>query len=302
MILITGKDEMSDQEKSILRKKKNAAPFGLAASIDFSDIQGATFGAQPINVDAYFDEEQFFYVGSKESGFTLKFRRCDLLLMIDGGEITSPPALYRRTLPPEDFKSLMTKTLQAHASTGGKAALGLGKSFEAILSTVGIDLSAEASAAASRDTNRSEETTRVVRYRIVDPIGKDRWQIGHECLGDPNSIDGALHGSYFREIPDDRDPEKLDESSITSLGTMLVNEKRKYVYLEIELRARFQDCIFLPFGEDAPGKDGVEDVRKSKIEKAITLKALQKMQKNSGFSMRAYEFIVSRCSIKMERG
>lgn len=292
---------MCQNKKSKLKAKKSEAPFGLAASVDYSFIQGLDFDKQPINVDAYFDEEQFCYCGSDKEGFTLKFRRCDLLLILDGGDIALPPALYRRTLPPEEFKSLLTKTIQAHVTTGGKAALGLTKPFSAILASVGLEVSGNASIEASKSGDENLETERQIQYQIVNPISHNRWKIGDEYLGDPNRIDGALHGAYFREPPDDRDEAKWSEDCLTALGMLVIHPNRKTANIQIELRARFQDCIFIPFGPGIQSKNSAAENEKAKIEKVLALKKIQRTQKSRGFSMRKNEFIVARCSVRLER-
>lgn len=289
--------EDSEPIKALLKSREFESPFGLGAQIDYNFFQDDTFDRQHLDVDVYFDETQIFYDDAKSEGFTLRFNRCDLVVEMDGGDIQKPPSQYCRTLPVEDFQLVVQTTKES----SNQKALGFGiktnKFIRHILGPIGFRIDARGKLSFKGRNNFRSQEDASKPYVIIQPIARNRWRIGHEEHGDPTSPDGTLDGQYFRRDPDDVATRGVPIDKRTSLGVMVPLPRRKNVTIVFELRARFQDCVFEPFGENFIS-DGPKTA-KAKIEKHFVLKAIQSQQSGAGEAVRENEFIVARCTINV---
>ena len=278
---------------AVLERVSKQDFFPRAAEIVAFRVQGAPFAKFPLLMDVLFGEEMI--VDDAGFGFEVKFRRCSLILTLQRCEIASQSGRYRKTLEQEEFSHFIERLITSNVGIDAHAGVSSDGVLTNILSSIGINVSAGASITSTLKDVKDKKYTSKIGYRIVDPRPANAWQIGHQHIGDPRSIDQALAGQYFHEPADGQG--SIDDYANAVCTLQPLGVSRTFV-ISAELRARHQDCVYSTVQNDKPGTfDYVKN--KERIEKIVLLKSIQKQQQEAGLAVMPGEFVLSRSVIKV---
>lgn len=261
----------------------------LAADLElFRARQGeARFACSPLEIEVSLGEQDLR--DEDGFGFSLRFRRVIVALTLEGCELARK-GRYERTLPAEDFLQLLKRVVDTSRLAKGQARGGSSNLLSSLLSTLGIELSAQAEVAASLQRGDTRTVESKINFKIVGFVASARWEIGHRELGDPSEIDGLLRGSYFNKPADGR-----TEDEYNPLCYLEPHGRRPYA-VTVELRAKKTDCVYLPLG-DKLGGETWERSNKVLIEQLLAFKMLEELNRADGFEPPEGEIILARAKL-----
>lgn len=251
----------------------------------------SSFANIPFEVEASFGEQEF--TDDEGFGFKLSFRRVFLEVIPEGCEILRENR-YQRSLPKDQFQHLLKSV---HESSGaGKANVKSGVSLRLaqVLSALGVETSAHVEVEKNIQAGNFQSVESDLEFKIVRWIGANRWQIGHEVLGDPSELSGELRGGYLSQIGDDR-----EEGSSNPLCNLGPTKNAKYS-ASVELRARKLDCIYQPLGKERNEARWAKKNR-NQIERLLTLKMLEEQNRRDGLAPPEGEVVLARGSIEVAK-
>lgn len=259
--------------------------FPRAASLTLFAEQGAEFRDNPITAELFFGDEN---VIEEDVGFNISFRKAILSLELDRAEILRSPTRLERRLETDQFTQVLKRVIEDQQKAEKLASGSIYFSLSNILRALGVNLRASGLVG----KNETDDEIKILEgksiYSIVQPIGADSWQIGHELIGDPTKIDGTLIGEYLTAGED-----KGALCHVTPSG------KARTYEITLKLRVSFRDCVYRPLGKDAPTGSKWPERNKLAIERAMQLKAIRDAQVDAGLSPEDGEFIIAQSSHKV---
>ncbi|WP_298852238.1 hypothetical protein [uncultured Ruegeria sp.] len=269
----------------------SAARFAADLEI-FLPRQGeSSFSNIPFEVEASFGEQDFTDEGG--FGFKLSFRRVFLEVITVGCEILRDNR-YQRSLPRDQFQHLLKSVSDSSSMRKASAGAGVSLQLSRVLSALGIESSAHVEAQKSINTGDFQSLESDLEFKIVRWVGANRWQIGHEVLGDPSELSGELRGGYLSPIGDGR-----EEDSSNPLCSLGPTKNTKYSAI-VELRARKRDCVYRPLGKQR-NEDRWASKNRTQIERLLTLKMLEEQNRKDGLSPPEGEVVLARGSIEVAK-
>ena len=178
-------------------------------------------------------------ISQGKQSFQFKLKRCFIDVSLENCSVLKDPPKYRRSLADDDYKIAITKLKEtaASAEVSGKAKLGI--SLPDILDFLKLDASVGGEASKHNEDKRTTEVVINRKIQIVEALASDRWQIGHDTLGDPLN-DGFLAGDYLRPIPDGSPAEDVVGGQTVLCGLCL-DAGRSELKVIVELRALMGD-------------------------------------------------------------
>ncbi|MBL8659755.1 MAG: hypothetical protein JNM75_08370 [Rhodospirillales bacterium] len=261
----------------------------LAASLElFGPSQGkGCFSRSPLEIEVSVGEQNLR--NGEGFGFSLHFRRVIVALLFENCELMRE-GRYERTLPAEDFVQFLKRVVDTSRIAKGQVKAGTTKLLSSFLSTLGIELSAQANVVGSLERGDTKTIESKINFKIVRFVAGARWEIGHEILGDPTEIDNLLRGSYFNQPADVR-----NEAEYYPLCFVEPVGRRPYA-VTIELRAKKADCVYVPLGNE-PAGDPWERKNKEAIERLLALKMLKEQNQADALQCPEDEIILARARL-----
>lgn len=225
----------------------------------------------PLNVQVSFGEQDFWDNDLKRIGCRLRFRRATLAVKPVGTNIFRLMR-YERTLPEEKVAQVIERLTESTDSSKKSLFGGLSAKLSPLYAIFGIDagLRAEVEKSIIEDLKKRLESKASIK--IVRWVGSGCWEIGHEELGDPTELDGFLKGSYFTAPPDDR-PEEPN-----SALCYLENSDDAGFAVDIELRCKLSDCVYIPLGAKLNEPNSKRQYRLEAEQEAMRLMLLKHNQ------------------------
>jgi hypothetical protein len=266
-------------------------PFAAYLQLFLPRQGGGEFASTPLEIEVSMGDQAL--TDGSGSGFSLRFRRVIVALELKACQVARTDR-YERTLPAEDFSQFLKRVIES--SRLGKADLkgGISAAFSNILSAIGIDISAHGEIARSLQTGDTKTVESKLKFKMVRCLPGERWEIGHEILGDPLELDGLLRGRYLNNPPDDCHDSFSPLCFLESLG------RQSYSCI-IELRAKKTDCVFSPIDNE---NNEVEWEKRNRelIQKLLALKMLAEQNRSDGLTPPEGEIVLARARLLVSRG
>lgn len=251
----------------------------------------SVFSNVPFEIEVSFGEQEF--TDDSGFGFKLSFRRAFIEIISDNCEI-SRDGRYQRTLPKEQFQHLLRRVSESSSQKKARASGGVSLKFSKLLSALGFESDLHAEVQKSIQSGDTQSFESHLNFKIVRWIGANRWQIGHETIGDPNEPSGELRGGYLTLLGDD-----IVDGSSNPLCFLNPIKGSKY-NATVELRAKKLDCVYLPLGDERSEERWAKK-NKVQIERLLTLKMLEEQNRADGLNPPEGEVVLARGSIEVSK-
>jgi len=250
------------------------------------------FSCCPLLVDLFIGDEPIYPGGEKRAGFTLRFKRVFLALALRECTVDRKQR-YEYVLPTEDFNQVLQRVVENSKSGEVGAKAQTNTILKSLLSAFGLDAEAKVNVEASIKSGKIDTLDSKLKFKLVRCISNRRWEIGHEFLGDPTEMDSLLrerylHKSNYGEPEDKRPP----------LCLMKPKGRKPYI-IDVELRARKSDCVYVPISSRSVR--GQSHSKKEKIEELYVLKVLETQNRRDGFVLPRGEVVLARSVLKVRR-
>lgn len=274
-------------------REPTACAARFAADLElFAPRQGTEkFDRMPLEIEVSLGEEEFS--DEEGFGFRLRFRKVIVEVYLEKAEISKYDR-YQRTIPKEEFSELLERIAESAQSIGGEAEVSVAPNIGNLLRFLGLGLSVNGRISGDTASKKVNKTVLHNTVRVVQWAGAGRWQVGHEKLGDPLTVDGLLSGAYFYQSADDRNAEDLNPLCYVEPAT-----NANYSGF-VELRARKKDCRYFP--SDSSDSSEIEySKNKTAIERVTTLRMLEEANRRDGMNPPDGEIILARSHFAVKK-